>query len=257
MIVKGHDDLRQELLAMQVINKAHEIFKENSLNLYLRPYDILVISCNSGLLECVPDSISIDSLKKSNKKYRNLNEFYHIVFEELFEEAQKNFAESMAGYSLICYLLNIKDRHNGNILIDSDGHVIHIDFGFYLTNSPGGNVQFENAPFKLTREMIDIMGGYNSEILTYFTVLMYQGLIALRRYAPELLLLIEMMRPGEKLQCFKNPDKAVRDFRSKLHLDKSDLECFTLIEHLIKMAAENWKTVLYDTFQKLANGITP
>lgn len=48
----------------------------------------------------------------------------------------------------------MKDRHNGNILLDDDGHVIHIDFGFMLSNSPGG-VNFENAPFKLTREMLE------------------------------------------------------------------------------------------------------
>ena len=50
----------------------------------------------------------------------------------------------------------MKDRHNGNILLDDMGHVIHIDFGFMLSNSPG-NVNFESAPFKLTRELLEVM----------------------------------------------------------------------------------------------------
>lgn len=51
--------------------------------------------------------------------------------------------------------LQVKDRHNGNLLIDEEGHIIHIDFGFILSNSPGG-VNFESAPFKLTRELLEV-----------------------------------------------------------------------------------------------------
>lgn len=61
-------------------------------------------------LEYVPDTVSLDYLKKNAKDCKSLKEFYQKTFGEDFEEAQKNFMDSLAGYSLLTYLLNIKDR---------------------------------------------------------------------------------------------------------------------------------------------------
>ena len=50
LIIKGGDDLRQELIAMQIIKQIHKIFNKAELNLFLRPYDIIVTSANSGII---------------------------------------------------------------------------------------------------------------------------------------------------------------------------------------------------------------
>ena len=86
----------------------------------------------------MPDTNSIDYLKKKfPTKEWNLATFYQKYFKDDYDKAQKNFVESFAGYAIFTYLFNVKDRHNGNILIDIEGHIMHIDFGFFLSNAPG------------------------------------------------------------------------------------------------------------------------
>ena len=83
--------------------------------------------------------------------------------------------ESLAAYSLVCYVLNIKDRHNQNILFDAEGHVIHIDYGFMLSIAPGKGLNIEQAPFKLTQEFVDVLGGLKSKKFSEFLGLLRQG----------------------------------------------------------------------------------
>lgn len=135
------DDCRQEVLAMQLILLFDQIFKEAKLPLRLRPYSVMVTSAQSGLIETIPNATSIDSLKKAVQGFTSLANFFEDYFgpkgSPAHDLAQRNFVESMAAYSVVCYFLQIKDRHNGNIMLDNEGHIIHIDFGFMFSNSPG------------------------------------------------------------------------------------------------------------------------
>ena len=200
-IAKANDDLRQESLTMQLLKCFSDIFKKAEIPLKLKTYEIIITSSNSGLIEFIPNTLSIDAIKKKINGI-DLNFFFRSFFNENFEEAQKNFCESLAGYSLITYILNIKDRHNGNILIDINGNIIHIDFGFILGISPG-NLNFENAPFKMTKEYIDILDGQDSNIFQYFKSLIVRGFIILKHHFDVFAKIIDIMAKS-KLNIFFN-----------------------------------------------------
>lgn len=84
----------------------------------------------------------------------------------------QNFLNSLVAYSLVCYFLQIKDRHNGNILIHKDGYIVHIDFGFLLSSAPKGALE-KQVPFKLLTEYVDILGGVNSNLFQRFRRMFY------------------------------------------------------------------------------------
>jgi phosphatidylinositol 4-kinase B len=141
VIVKYGDDCRQETLAIQLIRQFQKIMIESKLPLYLRPTEILIISSNSAIIETIPDVLSIHQLKQRfpqhNTIYKYFLKLYGSSSSHPFILAQRNFIESLAGYTIVTYILQVKDRHNGNILLDKEGHLIHIDFGFMLGTNPG------------------------------------------------------------------------------------------------------------------------
>ncbi|OVA16344.1 Phosphatidylinositol 3-/4-kinase [Macleaya cordata] len=247
VIVKSGDDCRQEHLAVQLVSHFYDIFQEAGLPLWLRPYEVLVTSSYTALIETIPDTASIHSIKSRFPSITSLREFFVAKYEEnspSFKLAQRNFVESMAGYSILCYLLQVKDRHNGNLLMDEEGHIIHIDFGFMLSNSPGG-VNFESAPFKLTRELLEVMDsdaeGVPSEFFDYFKVLCIQGFLTCRKHAERIILLVEMMQDSG-YPCFKGGPRTIQNLRKRFHLSLTEEQCVSLVLSLISSSLDAWRT---------------
>lgn len=67
---------------MQLIRLFDQIWSAAKLPLRLRPYHVLVTSPTSGLIETVPDSTSIDSLKKNTQGFTSLAQFFVDFFGE-------------------------------------------------------------------------------------------------------------------------------------------------------------------------------
>ena len=154
-IVKSNDDLRQEMVVLQLMRLCKEIWHDFGLDsqLFLRPYNIQCTSSTTGVVEVINDAMSIDALKKTDD-FKGLPAYFQDTYggsPEMLYIAKSNFTRSLAAYSIFTYLLLIKDRHNGNILIGRQGHLMHIDFGFLLGIAPGGAFSRETAPFKLRR----------------------------------------------------------------------------------------------------------
>lgn len=81
-------------------------------------------------------------------------------------------------------------------MIDNQGHILHIDFGFFLSNSPGRNMGFETAPFKLLDDFVQVMGGRDSDMFKYFECLVLKGFLASRKHMDRFCTLVEIMSRG-------------------------------------------------------------
>ena len=265
VIVKANDDLRQEAFIMQLIELCREAFDEAGLELWLLPYRILSTGRTTGIIEMVRNAMSFDALKKRPGYGRGgLREHLQRMTQfaadpgEAFKSAQNNFVRSLAAYSLMSYLFLFKDRHNGNILLDTAGHVIHIDFGFVFGVAPGGSFSLEfSTPFKLTEEMIDVMDGLRSSLFSEFITLFCCGFLALQAHCDTFCTVVGISCRGSTFKCFEGRHSAeiVGKLRERFQpdLDKEETVAFCL--DLIKDATQSYGTAQYDYFQYLSQGI--
>lgn len=271
-IFKMGDDCRQDQISLQLIGLMQRILCSVGVPSYLYPYRVVTTGQDSGIIECVPHSMSRNEIGKLVES--NLAEFFVQTFGHpesvSFRRARENFVKSTAAYSVVSFILNIKDRHNGNIMIDSTGNLVHIDFGFLFDTSPGGDMNFESSPFKLTTEMVQLIGMdvagastlhsktlaralVDEENYIYFKTLVHRCYLAVRQYAREICILVELMLHSG-LPCFK-PKKTIHDLAERLAIDKNEIEAAAFMRRRIHEARQNYRTVLYDYYQKVAEGI--
>lgn len=257
-IFKVGDDCRQDVLALQVIALLRDIFQAAGLNLYLFPYGVLPTGPGRGIIEVVPNTRSRSQMGETTDGglYEIFQQDYGPVGTSNFEAARENFIISSAGYAVASLLLQPKDRHNGNLLIDNFGRLVHIDFGFILETSPGGNMRFESAHFKLSHEMtqlLDPSGVMKSETWNLFVSLCVKGYLAARRHMHGIINTVLLMLDSG-LPCFSRGDP-IGNLRKRFHPEMTEREAANFMIRVCTDAYNKWTTAGYDLIQYLQQGI--
>ncbi|KKA28280.1 hypothetical protein TD95_001845 [Thielaviopsis punctulata] len=269
VIIKTGADLRQEAFACQLIAACQKIWTEAKIKVWVKVMKILVTGESSGLIETITNGVSVHSIKRSltlameptpKRRIATLKDHFIKAFgppkSKAYRAGVDAFKRSLAAYSVISYIFQLKDRHNGNILIDSEGHIVHIDFGFMLSNSPG-SMGFEAAPCKLTHEYVEVLGGLDSKAYADYKKLCQQAFQALRRSADNIIDLVAMMGVESKMPCFAagiGPVIASLRQRFQLQLSAEAAENFVETD-IIGKSVGSYYTRLYDTFQYRTQGI--
>ncbi|KAJ4459033.1 putative Phosphatidylinositol 4-kinase stt4 [Paratrimastix pyriformis] len=302
----------------QVIPTGGGVCHRDIIPMRIWPWNGIRLGCRGrrvqeGIIEVVPHTYSRDQLGK--RFPGNLNQHFRAMYgdqteafrmvratparppcpciatrlQSLTTAAQRNFITSGAAYSLAAYLLHIKDRHNGNILIDDAGHIVHIDFGFIFDINPG-NVEFERAPFKLNTEMLELMGvaapaqppapqqpapaeappppapaaaprvsealcgsPAQPEPFGWFVELCCRGFLSLRQQMERLVAPVSLMVQSG-LPCFK--PESLQRLVNRFDPDASETDANSFMMLRVDESRNSYSTGVYDTFQYIQNRIS-
>jgi hypothetical protein len=174
-LIKKENTLRKEQIVSCVIYlllfrlKQHEA-KNNKYYDTIPTYQIKMLTSNIGVIEFVENSITLREI--SDRGYTIQNYISEFNKNEILDVIKRRFMSSLAVSCCISYLLGLGDRHLDNIMINKRGQIFNIDYGYLLEN-PKTNIL--GAPnIKVTTDMIDFLGGPNSEYYKNFkTYLIY------------------------------------------------------------------------------------
>ncbi|XP_043926378.1 phosphatidylinositol 4,5-bisphosphate 3-kinase catalytic subunit alpha isoform [Protopterus annectens] len=234
IIFKNGDDLRQDMLTLQIIRIMENIWQNQGLDLRMLPYGCLSIGDCVGLIEVVRNSHTIMQIQcKGGLKGAlqfNSSTLHQWLKDknkgEAYDAAIDLFTRSCAGYCVATFILGIGDRHNSNIMVKEDGQLFHIDFGHFLDHKKKKfGYKRERVPFVLTQDFLIVITKGAQECtktkeFERFQEICYKAYLAIRQHANLFINLFSMMLCSgmPELQSFDD----IAYIRKTLALDKSE-----------------------------------
>lgn len=251
IIFKSGDDLRQDQLVIQIIIVMDQLLRNENIDLKLTPYRILATGPRDGALQFVPNETLANVLSEYNGgilAYLQAHNPDPSTPLGVTAKAMDTYVRSCAGYCVITYLLGVGDRHLDNLLICPDGHFFHADFGYILGHDP--------KPFppmmKLPIQIVDGMGGANSENYTKFRSLCFTTFTTLRKSANLILNLFALMSHSTIPDIMSMSGTGTAKVEEKFCLEMSEEEAIVYFQNLINDSVNAFLPMVIDRLHNLA-----
>ncbi|KAJ7324908.1 hypothetical protein JRQ81_017928 [Phrynocephalus forsythii] len=254
IIFKNGDDLRQDMLTLQMLRLMDLLWKEAGLDLRMLPYGCLATGDLSGLIEVVSKSETIADIQLNSSnvaaaaafnKDALLNWLKEYNSGDDLDRAIEAFTLSCAGYCVATYVLGIGDRHSDNIMVRKNGQLFHIDFGHILGNFKSKfGIKRERVPFILTYDFIHVIQQGktgNTEKFGRFRQCCEEAYLILRRHGNLFITLFALMLTAGLPELTSVKD--IQYLKDSLALGKSDEEALKQFKQKFDEALrESWTT---------------
>ncbi|XP_022962160.1 phosphatidylinositol 3-kinase, root isoform [Cucurbita moschata] len=250
IIFKKGDDIRQDQLVVQMVWLMDRLLKLENLDLHLTPYKVLATGQDEGMLEFIPSRSLAQILSEHRSITSYLQKFHpdeHGPF-GITATCLETFIKSCAGYSVITYILGIGDRHLDNLLLRDDGRLFHVDFGFILGKDP----KPFPPPMKLCKEMVEAMGGAESQYYTRFKSYCCEAYNILRKSSNLILNLFHLMAGSNIPDIASDPEKGILKLQEKFRLDLDDEACIHFFQDLINESVSALFPQMVETIHRWA-----
>ena len=258
-MLKCGDDLRMDMVTLQLFKAMQALWFDNGLKLKMSLYKVLCTGNEQGMLEMVTNSETLASIHV--KEGGAINQLFSKSAVKNWiekncksispQEAIENFMLSNVAYCLATFVLGIGDRHNDNIMIKKNGELFHIDFGHFLGHFKYKmGIKRERAPFVFTRQFQSVLGGDDSEKFNEFKTKLEKGYLILRNNKEVIITLLSI------LLCTGIPElseKRLRFLEGSLVLKLDDKSAIEFLHKKLNESMDSMSTKLNFAIHIVAN----